>query len=426
MRSASAAALRKESSTGSGWWKLIGPALLFSGAAIGASHLIQSTRAGAIYGLALVVVILLANLLKYPAYRFAVDYGHSEKRSIMAGYRELGLWAPLLFALVAIPIVPIIHAAVGAATAGIAITVFGLALSVPLTATMLLASAAAILLWGGYDWLDKVNRLLLLFLIVSTLATTAMVLPQVDWRTFTETAWMFDPKAILFVVALAGFMPNPLDVSVTQSMWTAQADRTLGEGVQSTLGEVRRAFLSGYTMTALLAVCFCIMGAGVMHRGGIVPESSAPGFAAQVIALYRLALGENAAALASIAALSVMLTTLLAALDVGGRNIATTWQETLGKPGAAAFDKVYRLCIPLLVLAASAVLFLTSQSFTAMLDLATSAAFIGAPVIAVVNYLVVTRCPMAEEARPGRGMRALTLTGATVMAALSVAYFALR
>ncbi|MCA1748618.1 MAG: hypothetical protein LC634_03490 [Sphingomonadales bacterium] len=56
------------------WWRAIGPGLIFSGAAVGVSHLVQSTRAGAMFGLALVGVILLINLLKYPAFRFGVDY----------------------------------------------------------------------------------------------------------------------------------------------------------------------------------------------------------------------------------------------------------------------------------------------------------------------------------------------------------------
>lgn len=406
-------------------WRMIGPALLFSGAAIGTSHLVQSTRAGAMYGMALVGVILLACILKYPAFRFGVDYGHAMRRSLMVGYRELGLWAPLLFTAVAIVIVPIIHAALAAATAGIAIAVFGLSLPVPMVGLMLLVLVAAILLGGGYDWLDKLNRVLLLFLIMSTLATTAMVLPRVDWSTFGDTSWAFDPKAILFVVALAGFMPNPLDVSLAQSMWTAEAENRLGSGKKSTLGDARKAFLSGYVMTALLAVCFCIMGAGVMHTDGIVLESSAPGFARQIIELYSSALGDGAAILAAIAALSVMLTTLLAALDIGGRHIATTWQETFGHPGQAAFDLTYRISIPILVTSASTVLFLFKQSFTAMLDLATSAAFIGAPIIATLNHLVVTRCTMAEEARPQIGIRVLNIAGIAIMMSLAAAYFML-
>ena len=44
----------------------LGPGLLWAGAAIGVSHLVQSTRAGAIYGFQLVLIILLINLFKYP------------------------------------------------------------------------------------------------------------------------------------------------------------------------------------------------------------------------------------------------------------------------------------------------------------------------------------------------------------------------
>ena len=46
--------------------KSLGPGLLWAGAAIGVSHLDQSTIAGANYGFALVWAVLLANLFKYP------------------------------------------------------------------------------------------------------------------------------------------------------------------------------------------------------------------------------------------------------------------------------------------------------------------------------------------------------------------------
>ena len=42
--------------------KTIGPGILFAGAAIGGSHLIQSTRAGANYGLDLLGLVLLINI----------------------------------------------------------------------------------------------------------------------------------------------------------------------------------------------------------------------------------------------------------------------------------------------------------------------------------------------------------------------------
>ncbi len=409
-------------------WRMIGPALLFSGAAIGTSHLVQSTRAGALYGGALIVVILLSFILKYPAFRFGVDYGHAARKSLVSGYRELGVWAPLLFALAAIPVVPVIYAALATGTAGIASAVFGLSLPVPMIGIVSFAGVAVVLMIGGYDWLDPINRVLLLFLIASTLVTTAVVLPRVEWGTMLDTSWAFEPTAILFVVALAGFMPNPLDVSVSQSMWTAEAEQRLERGkggIKTSLGEARGAFVTGYAMTALLAVCFCIMGAGVMHADGIAPEASAPGFAAQIIGLYSAALGEWAAALAAVAALSVMLTTLLVALDIGGRHIASVRQELGGDRGPAAFKQTYRMAIAVLVALTGAVLFVFTANFTVMLDFAISASFVGAPIIAALNHLVVTRCAMPEEARPRPAIRVLNLIGIAIMTALAAAFFVL-
>ena len=54
--------------------KMLGPGLLFAATSVGASHLVQSTRAGALYGLSLLGLILLANAVKYPTFRFANDY----------------------------------------------------------------------------------------------------------------------------------------------------------------------------------------------------------------------------------------------------------------------------------------------------------------------------------------------------------------
>lgn len=408
------------------WWRIVGPSLLFSGAAVGTSHLVMSTRAGAVYGLALVGVILLVNLLKYPAYRFGVDYGHATRSSLMVGYRELGMWAPMLFAVGTFPIVPIILAAISAATAGILISISGTTLSVPVVASLLLTTTACLLFFGGYAWLDKVNRILLAFLIVSTLATTVMVLPNIDWSTLVDMSWTLDQASILFVIALAGFMPNPLDASVCQSIWTAEAENSLGKCNSSELKHTRRAFLSGYMLTALLAVCFCIMGAGVMHSGSIVLASSAPAFAAQIINLYSSVLGEAAGALAAIAALSVMLTTVMVALDITSRNITSTYQEVFAKRGEQHFKRAYKIIIPTVVSAAITCLFLLLFDFAAFLDFATSAAFVAAPIIAALNHLVVTRCAMPNAARPSPAIKALSIAAILTMLALSIAFFTLR
>ena len=49
----------------------LGPGLLFAGTAIGVSHLVQSTKAGAEYGFGITWALLLAIILKYPFFKYA-------------------------------------------------------------------------------------------------------------------------------------------------------------------------------------------------------------------------------------------------------------------------------------------------------------------------------------------------------------------
>jgi len=405
--------------------RLAGPGLIFTGAAIGTSHLVQSTRAGAMFGVALLGVILLANLLKYPAYRFGVDYAHVRRRSLLSGYRELGYWAVWLFLIAVIPLVPIVYAALGAATAGIFTAIFGPLFPMPVMASLVITLSSILLLAGGYRLLDRLNALLLAFLVTATVITTAMVLPRVDWGTLTDFTWTGQSTTLLFIVALAGFMPNPVDVSVALSLWKVEADRTLPADAHPSLAEARRSFLWPYVMTALMAVCFCIMGAGVMHAQAIAPLPDAPGFAGQLVNLYREALGPMAAALAAIAALSVMLTTVIAAIDAYARTVPAAIAVLQGSEQETGTRAQYVGSTLVLAALAILVLFTLMREFTTFLDFVTSATFIVAPLLALLNYLVVTRCEMPEDARPSAAMKALSLTGVVVMGALAVMYFAL-
>ena len=51
-----------------------GPGLLFAGAAIGVSHLVQSTRAGADFGFGLIWALILSNIFKYTFFLYGPKY----------------------------------------------------------------------------------------------------------------------------------------------------------------------------------------------------------------------------------------------------------------------------------------------------------------------------------------------------------------
>ena len=69
--------------------KKLGPGLLFAGAAIGVSHLVQSTRAGADFGWGLLWALFLVNLFKYPFFQFGPRYALATGESLLDGYYKL-------------------------------------------------------------------------------------------------------------------------------------------------------------------------------------------------------------------------------------------------------------------------------------------------------------------------------------------------
>ena len=104
----------------------LGPGLLFAGAAIGVSHLVQSTRAGADFGWGLIWAILLINLFKYPFFQYGPRYAQVTGETLLDGYYKLGkgyLWA---YFILNMGTMFTIQSAVTVVTAGIASTLFGI------------------------------------------------------------------------------------------------------------------------------------------------------------------------------------------------------------------------------------------------------------------------------------------------------------
>lgn len=54
--------------------KAMGPGILMASAAVGGSYIVSSTQAGASYGWALLGLVILANVFKYPFFRFGAEY----------------------------------------------------------------------------------------------------------------------------------------------------------------------------------------------------------------------------------------------------------------------------------------------------------------------------------------------------------------
>ena len=147
----------------------LGPGLLFAGTAIGVSHLVQSTKAGAEYGFGITWALLLAIILKYPFFKYAPKYSLITGESILHGYQGLNSNLLPIFFLITLCTMFTIQTAVTIVTAGIANSIFGNLLSVEIWTVIIITFSFLLLLIGKYNTLDKLIKYLILALAISTI-----------------------------------------------------------------------------------------------------------------------------------------------------------------------------------------------------------------------------------------------------------------
>ena len=118
--------------------KKLGPGLLFAGAAIGVSHLVQSTKAGAEFGFGLIWALILSNIFKYPFFLYGPKYAAATGESLLDGYLKIG--KPVLITYLVLSLVTMftIQSAVTIVTAGLAIELFGFSSKIELWAILMI------------------------------------------------------------------------------------------------------------------------------------------------------------------------------------------------------------------------------------------------------------------------------------------------
>ena len=139
--------------------KSLGPGLLYAGAAIGVSHLVQSTKAGATYGYILIIAIVLAHVFKYPFFALGPRYANKTGESLVAGYAKMGRWAVVLLLVLTLSTMFTVQAAVTIVTAGL-LQHMGVSLSAGVLSLLLLVICLLILRIGNYSILDNLMKVI--------------------------------------------------------------------------------------------------------------------------------------------------------------------------------------------------------------------------------------------------------------------------
>ena len=407
--------------------KSLGPGLLWAGAAVGVSHLVQSTRAGANYGFYLVWLVILANLIKYPFFEFAPRYAAATGESLIDAYHRIGKWAINLYAFLTFATMFTIQAAVTLVTAGLIKNILHTDLSIT-TISFILLIFTLLLLWiGKYALLDKFIKIIIITLSISTIiavisATTHSVtavdatqLRVFDWASATDIA---------FLIALAGWMPAPIDVAVWHSYWSVEKQKQTG--YRPSLKNALLDFKIGYFGTMLLALGFLSLGALLMYQSG---ESFSPKggvFAGQLISLYTTSIGQWAYLVIAIAAFTTMFSTTLTCLDAYSKVLKPTTGYILPSLSTKNLNRLGTFWLIVVVAGALLLIFKFSKNMKTMVDIATTLSFVTAPVLAYLNYKAVHLSNVPDDYKPGKFLTRFAQIGIVILGVFSVGYIIWR
>lgn len=412
----------------------LGPGLLYAGAAVGVSHLVQSTQAGGMFGFELIIAIIIIHAIKYPFFEFGPRYTAATGQHILHGYLKLGKWAVWLYLLMAIATMFIVQAAITVVTAGLITNVFGLeglGGHDPQTVAFILGSllllfSFTLLVSGHYVLLDKLMKVIILILTITSIAAVIMLLFDNPGHHKTATVFFTftDTAHLIFLATFLGWMPAPLDLSIWHSIWSKTKNDS--EDKITTMQETLFDFRVGFIGTAFLAICFLLLGALVMYGSGVPFAAGGAAFAGQLLDMYQQALGDWAYPLVAIAAIATMFSTTLTVLDAFPRSISASLELLFpGRVQQRNQRVTYMAGLVILIAGTLFILFFYLTSMREMVKIATVISFVAAPIIAILNMQAVFSRHMPDQYRPGKFMWIWCWFGVAALSACSIFYILL-
>ena len=311
-----------------GFQKGIGPGILLAGAAIGGSHLMSSTTAGAKFGFSLVGLILFTNLVKYPFLLVGTRFTASTGKSLLEGFQERNsLYLPI-FLIVSLITGTFTIAAVSFVTGALLtnIPIFSKFPSMDLSIFVLIISGI-ILLIGKYKALDKISKGLVTLLTFLTFFAVITLLAKGNLSKELIVSFA-DPKVspwkisnLIFLIPLMGWMPCPVELCVWPSLWMFSNNRE--NNYKPSIKEAEFDFNLGYLITVITAIFFVALGAITMYESGEgMLSGSGVTFAQNLIRLYTNSIGEWSRWIIVPAAFAAMFSTTLTCLDAYPRSIS--------------------------------------------------------------------------------------------------------
>ena len=395
----------------------LGPGLLFAGAAIGVSHLVQSTRAGADFGWGLIWALILVNIFKYPFFQYGPRYAMATGESLLDGYHKIGKIFLITYFILNLATMFTIQTAVTIVTAGLASSLFGITDNMVVWSLIITIICYIILLLGKYKVLDKMIKVIILILAISTIFSTGVASINSE-EIFSFKQVFPSGSGLVFLVAFMGWMPAPLDISIWHSIWTLEKKKNQKISPKESLFD----FNIGYFATVILGICFVSLGAFVMYNSGLSFSNSGSVFANQLIELYTSNLGDSFYLIISICAFTTMLSTTITCLDASPRTMSRATQLLLKNNNR----NYYFQWISALAVGTMLIFYFLLSEMGTLVEIATILSFITAPFYAILNYKLIMSENMPETHKPSKSLRILSIIGILFLSIFAIGYILTR
>lgn len=400
-------------------WKALGPGVLIACAAVGGSHLVWSTRAGALYGWSLLGLVLLANLLKFPFFLYGQRYTAATGESLLDGYKRKGIAYVYIFLLINILTGTINIAGVSMLT-GALLGAYGIQLPLAHLTVGIMVICAALLLAGHYKILDGLAKLFMPILVVTTLITVILAgthtkPPPPDFIQSSPWKW----ASFAFLISLLGWMPAPVDLSAWSSLWMFSRKNETGH--MASVKEASIDFYVGYGATVVLAVLFLSLGALILHGSTENLASGGIAFSNQLVQSYTDTIGPWSRTIILTSAFVTMLSTTLTCLDGYPRSLAAC-VLLIGDHSYERFRRFHQTLIIITFVLSSLIILFLVKNLLQLLSFAAVISFLTSPILAYINYRVMNGENVPAKYRPGIMLRVLSWAGLLFFVLMSLGY----
>jgi len=249
-----------------------GPGMIWAMVAIGQTHVILSTYAGARFGFSLLWVIVLAHLLTYPVFEYGPRYAVATGESLLGAYmkiRRMRIFMMIFFGVLLLTLPFLGIASLLSVTASILLAAWP-QLSFTTWCIIVTCLTAGLIFAGRYKGLEIICIAMSGILVAATAAAFFLRLPRLDEILAGGLVPAIPAGSMITLVALIR-MPTDPATSIMHSVWAVKKreEWIRGEGLQAGLRKSLLDLRVGFAFSLLIAFIFVSLGAVVLHPRGI-------------------------------------------------------------------------------------------------------------------------------------------------------------